>query len=93
VFALPYDAMTFLPNFFFGALVMWIGQDILKASHAACANLHTASEPWPACINSPPHQRLSTCQELPTSLTLLISRLPLGPQRQSLGKSRQRRAG
>lgn len=32
VFMLPVDVMTFLPNFFFGALVMWIGQDIMKAS-------------------------------------------------------------
>jgi SulP family sulfate permease len=30
VFALPLSPLTLLPNFFFGALVMWIGVDILK---------------------------------------------------------------
>ncbi|GAB4822722.1 hypothetical protein N2152v2_009768 [Parachlorella kessleri] len=30
VFMVPVNAMTYLPNLFFGSLVMWIGQDILK---------------------------------------------------------------
>lgn len=28
----PFNVMTFLPNFYFGGLLAWIGQDILKAS-------------------------------------------------------------
>lgn len=32
MFMLPFNIMTYLPNLFFGALVMWIGQDIMKAS-------------------------------------------------------------
>jgi SulP family sulfate permease len=31
VFAVPVNVMTYLPNFYFGGLTAWIGQDILKA--------------------------------------------------------------
>lgn len=30
VFLVPFNVMTFLPNFYFGGLTAWIGQDILK---------------------------------------------------------------
>ena len=30
VFAVPFNVMAFLPNFYFGGLTAWIGQDILK---------------------------------------------------------------
>ena len=40
VFAVPFNVMSFLPNFYFGGLTAWIGQDILKARLCcACGGL------------------------------------------------------
>lgn len=35
VFMLPLNILAFLPNFFFGGLIMWIGYDICKVQRAA----------------------------------------------------------
>ena len=32
---LPFNVMTYLPSFYFGGVIAWIGQDILKASLAS----------------------------------------------------------
>ncbi len=34
---LPFNVMTYLPSFYFGGVIAWIGQDILKASLRAAA--------------------------------------------------------
>ena len=36
VFMVPVNVMTYLPNFYFGGVIAWIGQDILKASVLCC---------------------------------------------------------
>ena len=46
---MPVDPMAYLPNFFFGALVMWIGQDILKASE--CGHPLKLARPEYVCVH------------------------------------------
>lgn len=36
MFMVPFNVMTYLPNFYFGGVIAWIGQDILKASVLFC---------------------------------------------------------
>ena len=46
VFMVPFNVMTYLPSFYFGGVIAWIGQDILKASIRALL-VHSPAC-WPA---------------------------------------------
>ena len=53
VFMVPFNVMTFLPSFYFGGVIAWIGQDILKArsrGQSACL--------WFACHALLPHRHM-----------------------------------
>jgi hypothetical protein len=63
VFMVPFNVMNYLPSFYFGGVIAWIGQDILKASYGwplrACKLLHQPINVCPACLHRGPVQVLS----------------------------------